>query len=80
MENDSDSIENSKNVFEGQSLILNLNENIKKIPNHQTADVDNQPNLIYKDAIKLSVAVPQVNICILYTQYVCECEYIFVND
>lgn len=68
MEKPIDLIENSKQVFEQQTLILKLNENLSKTQlteydEHQfDIDIDDtQPNFIYKNKIKFSAAIPQVN-------------------
>lgn len=66
MANQIDSNKNSKILFESQSLILNLNENVKKFPSQQNIysreqyidDIDHQ---IYKNTIKFTAAIPQVN-------------------
>lgn len=79
MENQNDLNKNSKKVFESQSLILNFNENVKKFPSQQNIfinqqcidDVDCQ---IYKNTIRFTTAIPQVNKKIVYTSvyaYVC---------
>lgn len=65
MENDTDFVQHSKNVCERQALTLNLNENMQKLRDHPTEytdDVDNHPNFLYKNSIKFSAALPQVNI------------------
>lgn len=68
-QNQIESNENSKNVYECRSLIVNLSENVEKNPsteiqyNNQQNDhhIDNQPHFIYENTIKFSAAIPQVN-------------------
>lgn len=66
MENQSELNKNARSVFERQSLVLNIDDNVKKFPSPQIKYTDHMQydgvdNQFYKNSIKFSTGIPQVN-------------------
>lgn len=59
MENHSN--KSSKNAYESQSFILKFNENVKQFSQQQNSDGDDVDYQIYRNTIKFTAAIPQVN-------------------